>query len=54
MGGATQFWNESKVVATLAAAAALALAASAADNSPVTDERLVTPEPENGLMYRGT
>ncbi len=29
-------------------------AASAADYSPVTDERLAAPEPHNWLMYRGT
>ena len=29
-------------------------AASAADYSPVTDERLAAPEPRNWLMYRGT
>ncbi len=54
MGSATDVWSKPKGVATLVAAAAFGLAASAADYSPVTDERLVSPEPENWLMYRGT
>ena len=32
----------------------LAVPAMAADYLPVTDARLVSPEPENWLMYRGT
>lgn len=32
----------------------LALPALAADYVPVTDDRLINPEPENWLMYRGT
>ena len=34
--------------------AGVATAATAAEYSPVTDERLLAPEPENWLMYRGT
>ena len=32
----------------------LAISAYAADYTPVTDARLLKPEPENWLMYRGT
>ena len=34
--------------------AAMAATTQAAEYSPVTDERLLSPEPENWLMYRGT
>ena len=34
--------------------AGMAAAGFAAEYSPVTDERLLSPEPENWLMYRGT
>ena len=36
------------------AVAVLGTASTSAEYSPVTDERLLNPEPENWLMYRGT
>src|SRR5215831_18514570 len=54
-GGCTGASTETKATAATTAPAPRARAmAPAASYAPVTDQRLVTPEPENWLMYRRT
>src|SRR5215831_20185272 len=54
-GGCTGASTETKATAATTAPAPRARAmAPAASYAPVTDQRLVNPEPENWLMYRRT